>query len=145
MEEELDNLSNCITIMETNLKLMSKEMKQCKKRYKKIASEMVKLQKKNKKNGNRVRSGINRPRLVSESMCDFMKLPRGSSIARTDATVAINAYIRKMKLQDEENKRQFKIDDELQKLFKAGDREYVTYFEIPKLMNIHFIREPVDT
>ena len=137
MEEEYTNVITIIQTMETSLKKLNKEMKMIKKKYKTLSNEYNKINKQQTKKGQRPRSGIHKPCKVSNEMCAFMNLPTGSSVARTDATVAINSYIRSMKLQNAENKRQFILDTELKKLFNTESNK-VTYFEIPKLMNIHF-------
>ena len=50
--------------------------------------------KKNRNKGNRKPSGFAVPTLISTELCDFMKRPHGSEVARTEVTQYIINYIK---------------------------------------------------
>ena len=57
-------------------------------------------------------------------------------LPRTEVVKKLWAYIKKNKLQDEENKRNIHADDKLAPIFK---KKTVNMFEMTKLLNKHFI------
>ena len=77
---------------------------------------------------------------ISEELCNFMNLPNETEIARTDATKYLIDYIKSNNLQDKSNKSNIIPDDILKTLLKIEDNETLTYFNIQKKMNIHFIK-----
>lgn len=64
-------------------------------------------------------------------------------MSRTDATRAINAYIKTNDLQNPENRREIRPDATLTKLFSLGaeDKEKLTYFNLQRFIKPHFIKD----
>ena len=63
---------------------------------KNVRKQMKQLQreaKKNRNRGNRKPSGFAVPTPISDELCDFMKRPHGSQVARTEVTQYIITYI----------------------------------------------------
>jgi chromatin remodeling complex protein RSC6 len=86
-------------------------------------------------------TGFAKPAPITDELCIFMGKPLGSAVARTELTQFITTYIRNNKLQDMNMRKRIKPDEALYKLLqlKSHDEE-VTYFNIQKYLNAHFIK-----
>ena len=69
---------------------------------------------------------------------DFIGVPEGSLMARTEVTKKITTYIKDHNLQDQKDKRHILPDKKLTKLLKLGKEDVVTYFNLQKYLKIHF-------
>lgn len=96
---------------------------------------------KNKNRGNRKPSGFAVPTNVTPELCEFMGKPEGTMLARTEVTQYIIGYIRENELQNAQNKKCIAPDNKLNKLLDAKDGDEITYFNIQRYMNKHFIKE----
>jgi chromatin remodeling complex protein RSC6 len=74
-----------------------------------------------------------------------MNKQEGTQIARTDVTKALISYIKANNLQNKDNKKIILPDQKLQFLLGIKQEEQLTYFNLQKYMNKHFISEPVST
>jgi len=86
-------------------------------------------------------SGFAVPTKISDELCEFMNKPKGSSAARTEVTQYIIKYIKDNKLQWEENRKVIKPNTPLKNLLAVKKNEEVTYFNIQRFMNKHFLKE----
>ena len=88
-------------------------------------------------------SGFAKPTKVTKELCEFMNRPEGSEIARTEVTKALVIYIKSNNLQEQtpEAKNRINPDDKLINLLglKVEDINELTFFNIQKYMNKHFI------
>ena len=82
---------------------------------------------------------------ISKDLCDFMGKPGGSQVARTEVTQYIIQYIKQKDLQWAENRKIIKPDKPLKKLLGVEDNEEVTYFNLQKFMNKHFVKKSATT
>lgn len=142
LDEHVAILAELNTIEKT-VKTMQTKSKQYQKKLKKVLLHYDKLVKKKKNkhiNSDRIKSGINKESPISNELCRFLKISDGSLIARTMATTAINTYIKTNKLQQEDNKRKICLDENLANLFKLPVGQEITFFDLPKYMNHHFIK-----
>ena len=96
---------------------------------------------KNKVHGNRKPSGFAVPMKISDELCTFMKRPKGSEVARTEVTQYIIKYIKDKGLQWEVNKKVIKPDNSLEQLLALNPDDEVTYFNLQRYMNKHFIKK----
>jgi len=96
--------------------------------------------KKNKNKGNRKPSGFAVPTKISDELCLFMQKPKGSTAARTEVTQYIIKYIKDNDLQWNENRKIIKPNDDLKILLNVKEDDEVTYFNIQRFMNKHFIK-----
>ncbi len=64
----------------------------------------------------------------------------GATVARTEVTKFVCNYIRQNDLTNVENKRVIKPDIKLKSLLGVDDDTVVTYFNIQRFMNRHFIK-----
>ena len=95
---------------------------------------------KNRNKGNRRPSGFAKPSQVSPELCSFMKKEVGTEIARTEVTQYLIQYIKDNSLQFAGNKKIIVPDNTLKKLLNVKDGEEVTYFNLQRLMNRHFVK-----
>lgn len=96
--------------------------------------------KKNKNKGNRKPSGFAVPTKITDELCDFMNKPRGTEVARTEVTQYIIQYIKDNDLQWAENRKIIKPDGALESLLDVGNGDEVTYFNLQRYMNRHFVK-----
>lgn len=133
IDAELVQLKTIYESMKTKQKLLKKHLVN-------LEKKMNKAQKKTQKT--RKPCGFAKPTQVSPIMCDFMRLPHGSLVSRTDITKTLIEYIKKHALQNPEYRRQIRPDETLYKIFGEESKkdEMITYFTMQKYMNQHFIK-----
>ncbi|RKO89973.1 hypothetical protein BDK51DRAFT_36472 [Blyttiomyces helicus] len=103
-------------------------------------------------------SGFAQPALISDELCDFLNVPRGIEMARTDVTKKVIAYVKDHKLEIRGNKRNIEPDAALEHLVGTAQvrqnrmqirrqtkplttvTNALTYFNIQTHLNPHFIR-----
>tara|TARA_X000000950_G_C13720542_1_gene580033 strand:+ start:529 stop:936 length:408 start_codon:yes stop_codon:yes gene_type:complete len=102
-------------------------------------NKIIKLQKKMQKKNKRQPSGFARPLNVTNDLCNFMGKTNGTKIARTEVTQYLINYIKKNNLQNNENKKNIIPDKKLIKLLKLKKEDKLTYFNLQKYMNVHYI------
>ena len=95
--------------------------------------------KKNKNKGNRKPSGFAVPTKISKDLCKFMGKEEGAEVARTEVTQYLIKYIKKNNLQNNQNKKTINPDKKLTNLLKLKKEDELTYFNLQKFMNVHYI------
>jgi chromatin remodeling complex protein RSC6 len=83
-------------------------------------------------------SGFAKPTLISNQLCCFLGMEKGTSMARTEVTKHLTAYIKQNKLQNEVDKRTIQTDAKLQGLLNVPTGEKLTFFNLQKYMKVHF-------
>lgn len=121
-----------------NLKLLQKEVLKERKESKKKES---KIKKKNDKK--KSPSGFAKPTPISSDLSNFLGIPIGDQIARTDVTSKVIAYVKEHNLQNPEDKKQIVPDAKLNALLQAGDIK-VTFFNLQTHLKKHFLA-PIPT
>jgi chromatin remodeling complex protein RSC6 len=79
---------------------------------------------------------------VSDLMCEFMEVEKGSLVARTDITKKLNAYIKANGLENPENRQQILPNEHLWKILGDCQKDgvVITHFNIQKYINGHFLK-----
>jgi chromatin remodeling complex protein RSC6 len=134
---QLTNMKSQITGIQQNIKQLEKSVK---KNMKGLKKEVVKT----KNKGNRQPSGFAKPSKVTKELCEFMNKAEGSEIARTEVTRALVSYIKENKLENTTNSKIISPDDKLKVLLGLDDSQELTYFNIQKYMNKHFVKNSVE-
>jgi len=130
----LNNIKNQMTVLQQQIRTVEKNVK---KEYKVLHKDL----KKGKSKGNKNPSGFAKPTKVTNDLCKFMNKEEGSEIARTDVTKALISYIDDNNLKDSENKKIIIPDDKLKTLLGLEEKDVtLTYFNIQKYMNRHFLK-----
>jgi chromatin remodeling complex protein RSC6 len=73
-----------------------------------------------------------------------MNKNEGTEIARTDVTRALVAYIKENKLENQTNSKIITPDEKLKFLLGIEEEQELTYFNIQKYMNKHFVKNIVE-
>jgi chromatin remodeling complex protein RSC6 len=77
------------------------------------------------------------PQNVSAELCKFFGKPAGTLMSRAEVTSGVSAYVKKSGLQ---NKHEINPDANLKGLLSIPDGEKLTYFNIQKYLNKHYIK-----
>jgi len=134
MDKTLTRFRSEITSMQQQLRAMEKNVKRDFKSIKKSASKYNKP----KGNNSKKPSGFAIPSKISAELCEFMGKKEGSQVARTEVTQFIIGYIKENKLGESKD---IVPDDKLRELLNIKDDESLTYFNLQKYMNKHFIKD----
>lgn len=142
MYEDMENKINNkdITLMINELRKQVSQLQNKVKLLEKKFKRDIKSVSKNKIKSTRIPSGFAKPSKVSDELIDFMNKESGSMVARTEVTKYLIKYIKDKSLQKMDDKRIIKPDDKLLDLLGSGEDE-ITYFNLQKYMNKHFIKE----
>jgi upstream activation factor subunit UAF30 len=138
--EQFEGIVNGLTSIKTQINSLQQKLKQLEKSVKKQTKGLKKEVAKNKNKGNRKPSGFAKPSKVTKELCDFMKKDEGTEIARTEVTRALVSYIKENKLENESNSKIIRPDEKLKFLLGIEEGEELTYFNIQKYMNKHFVK-----
>ena len=123
-----------ITSLQNTIRQLEKDVK---KQMKGLKKEAIK----SKNKGNRSPSGFAKPSKVTKELCEFMNRSEGSEIARTEVTKALVSYIKENKLENEANRKIIMPDNKLKFLLGLEDGQELTFFNIQKYMNKHFVKD----
>lgn len=141
-EDTVDKLENIFDTLCTLKQSMSSLQTQIKFLEKGIVRELKVVQKQKRKKIVRAPSGFAKPSLISNELSSFMGLGENTMIARTDVTKFIINYIKENDLQKKEDRRYIIADSKLKKLlYITEDSPELSYFNIQKFMNHHFIKK----
>ena len=75
------------------------------------------------------------PLPIHSILAEFLGVPIGTLMSRTEVTRRINKYIRENNLRDKENHRKIIPDENLKKLFKMNDDMELTFYNIQKFIS----------
>lgn len=83
------------------------------------------------------------PTDISPALCAFMGRPSGSQESRSNVTKFITGYVKEKNLKD---KHDIKGDAALLKLLNLTKEDKLTYFNLQKYLNVHYLKKaPVET
>jgi chromatin remodeling complex protein RSC6 len=142
--EQFGTVIDSLTAFRTHINSIQQQIKQLEKNVKKEMKVLKKDINKNKNKGNRKPSGFAKPSKVTKELCDFMNKSEGTEIARTDVTRALVAYIKENKLENVNNSKIITPDQKLKFLLGIEEEQEVTYFNIQKFMNKHFVKSETE-
>lgn len=128
--EKVASLATYIKTIQSSLKTLVKEFD----KQKKIVDKVQKKKEKAKKSP----SGFAKPCKISDELCDFIGISKGTELSRTDITRHINSYVKEHNLNNPQNRREFFPDKKLNAILNVKDGEKVTYFVLQRLIAHHF-------
>ena len=147
---EVSNVDKLSTVLEKLLSFQNevKEIisivKVVQKEYNKIQKQTNKKTKKaSSSTGTRAPSGFAKPTRISDQLCEFLGVSKGSSLARTEVTRVINTYIKQHNLQDPNDKRRIIPNAALRVILGLKEGEVASYFTLQRLLKSHFLKETV--
>ena len=83
------------------------------------------------------------PTDISPALCAFMGRPAGSQESRSNVTKFITGYVKEKNLKD---KHDIKGDAALLKLLNLTKEDKLTYFNLQKYLNVHYLKKtPTET
>ena len=136
--ETITELKNKMSLLQSQLKMIEKVAKKEELIMKKKMSKQLK---EISVNNQRKPSGFATPSKVSNELCEFLNKMEGTQMARTEVTRSVVAYIKENCLQsNSEKKNIITPDDKLKSLLGISDEDKLTYFNLQKYMNKHFIK-----
>ena len=136
--EGFSDVLSTLSTFRSQITVLQNQIRSLEKTVKKNMKTLQREAKKNRNKGNRKPSGFAVPTAISNELCDFMKRPRGSKVARTEVTQYIIRYIKENDLQYQQNRKIIKPNKELRSLLASKAKDEVTYFNIQRYMNRHF-------
>jgi chromatin remodeling complex protein RSC6 len=128
--EKIASMNAQMKSIQTAVKLVVKEFE----KQKKIIDKVQKKKEKAKKSP----SGFAKPCKISDELCEFMGIAKGTEQSRTDITRHINSYVKEHNLNNPQNRREFFPDKKLKAILNVKDGEKVTYFVLQRLIAHHF-------
>ncbi len=138
---ELAEWRNTVTQMQSHVRKLQKtvqrSLKENSKRNRKRAANADKPK--------RAPSGFAKPALISDDLCSFLNVEKGTEMARTEVTKHLTQYIKDNSLQDEVNRRRILVDEKLGHLLGVTKEDEVTYFNLQKYMKVHFPKSQSQT
>jgi len=140
VSEQFSGVLGTLSSFRSQITMLQNQVRALEKTVGKQMRTFAREAKKNKNKGNRKPSGFAVPTKISDELCVFMQKPKGSSAARTEVTQYIIKYIKDHDLQWNENRKIIKPNTPLKNLLNVKKDEEVTYFNIQRFMNKHFIK-----
>ena len=135
----LSKLDEKINALVAVLKEVQNELKGVKKEYDRMRKIVDKTESKRAKARSNP-NGFAKPAKITDDLCDFLAVPRGTLISRTDVTRKINAYIKEHNLNKPENKRFILPDAKLRKILGTKAEEEISYFQLQKYISRSFVK-----
>jgi len=146
--ESFNTINNSLTLFKMQISTLQQQVKTIEKNVKKELKNNEKKTKSVIPKAKKAPSGFAKPSKVTKELCEFMNKPEGSEIARTEVTKALVNYIKSNNLQEQtpESKNRINPDDKLINLLglKVEDINELTFFNIQKHMNKHFISKKTE-
>ena len=141
IKDEFSGLLTNLSAFRQQITMLQNQVRGLEKHVNKQMKTLQKEAKKNKNKGNRKPSGFAVPTKITDQLCEFMNKEKGTKVARTEVTQYIIEYIRANNLQKADNRKFIAPDDKLASLLDVKEEDDVTYFNIQRYMNKHFVKE----
>ena len=142
LEEDLKSMTSRLnTLRETVVSLLGevkrldkrvhREIKDARKRKRRVKTEEGPDAKP------RTPSIFERPVQITEELCTFLAQPKGTLMSRSQVTKGVNQYVKDHNLK---NKHDIKPDASLKKLLLVPETEALTYFNLQRYLNRHYVK-----
>jgi chromatin remodeling complex protein RSC6 len=136
MITQLNSLREVISTLHSQLKKLDKrvhrEIKDARKRKRRARTEGADGEQKPAR-----LSIFEIPTRLSDDLCAFLGKPKGSEMSRSNVTKAVTTYIKEKGLK---NKHDIQPDAALRKLLAVPTGESLTYFNLQKYLNKHYVK-----
>lgn len=139
--ERFGDILSTLSGFRTQITMLQNQIRGLEKSVKRNMKSLQREAKKNRNKGNRKPSGFAVPTNISNELCDFMQRPHGTKVARTEVTQYIIQYIKDNNLQFAQNRKIIKPNSALRSLLAAKTKDEVTYFNLQRYMNRHFVKK----
>jgi chromatin remodeling complex protein RSC6 len=126
-----ETVSSMITEVKRLDKRVHREIKEARRRKRRVRAE-------GEEGAKRGPSIFEIPTKVTDELCRFLGKPAGTLISRSNVTKELNNYVKTHNLKV---KHDIKPDAPLRKLLQVPETEQLTYFNLQKYLNKHYIKE----
>jgi len=93
-----------------------------------------------KKEARTKNNGFNKPQVVTDALRSFLNLGADELISRSQVTRAVNAYVTEKELKKGQN---ITLDAPLQALLSPPEGTQITFLNIQKFLNQHYVKQEV--
>lgn len=135
LQTQWRDMEELIASFKLQANAMSQQFRQLEKTTQKQINQLKKET--NKSKGNKNPSGFAKPSKISKELSLFIGKEEGIDVARTEVTKFIISYIKDNKLASSKD---INPDKRLHELLGTCGDDKITYFNIQKFMNKHFIK-----
>jgi chromatin remodeling complex protein RSC6 len=142
--EQFGDILSGLNVVKNHVNTLQQQIKNAEKAMRKQIKVLERDALKGKNKGNRKPSGFAKPCKVTNELCAFMKQTEGAEIARTEVTKALITYVKENKLENETNSQIINPDANLKQLLGLEQDNVLTYFNIQKYMNKHFVKSSIN-
>ena len=142
LEEDLKVLTNSLTVLrETTTSLLGQVKRLDRRVHREIKDARKRKRRAKVEEGGevkpRVPSIFERPVQITDELCKFLTKPAGTLMSRSEVTKAVNVYVKEKNLKE---KHAIKPDAALKKLLAVPDNVELTYFNLQKYLNHHYVK-----
>ena len=127
-----DNMTELLGVVKRLEKRVHRDLKEARKRRRRVKPEEGAEGAKP-----RAPSIFERPVKVTDELCTFLGQPNGTLMSRSQVTKAVNVYVNEHKLKD---KHSIKPDAPLKKLLQLPEGQELTYFNLQRFLNRHYVK-----
>lgn len=136
-ENPLETVFTKLAAAAALVKELQTAMKVLQKSYDRM-SKVVQKQEKKKANARSTPSGFAKPTKISDELCAFLNVPKGTEMSRTEVTRALNLHVKTHNLYDQSNKRIILPDAKMSKILNLAPGEQLSFFTLQKAIKHHF-------
>jgi chromatin remodeling complex protein RSC6 len=129
----LETIHSEITALRADVKALTKLVRKVKNTQEDPDGEKAKKRAEN--------NGFNRKQEITPKLREFLGLPEGELISRSEVTKFINKYITDAGLKHPDNGRQLILDDKLKELLQPPAEVTVTYLNLQKYLSPHYVKK----
>jgi chromatin remodeling complex protein RSC6 len=137
VENPLDTVFAKLTAATALFKEIQATLKVLQKSYDRM-KKVVEKQEKKKANARTTPSGFAKPTKISDELCAFLGVPKGTEMSRTDVTRKINLYVKEHNLYDPKNRRIINPDASMKKILTLKAGEDLSFFTLQRAIKGHF-------
>lgn len=136
----LDDLASKFSSLATLLKETQAALKVLSKDYERMKKVISKTERK-RANARTNPNGFAKPAKITDALCNFLGVPIGTELSRTDVTRKINSYIKEHNLNKPENKRIILPDDKLRAILGVKPNDEVSFFSLQRFLSPLFVKK----
>jgi len=142
LDEDLKAVTGNLNTLKETVSAMLNQVKKLEKRVHREIKDARKRKRRSKVEEGpdakpRALSIFERPTQVTDELCKFLGKPNGTLMSRSEVTKGVNNYVKEHNLK---NKHDIKPDAPLKKLLAIGDGELLTYFNLQRYLNRHYVK-----
>lgn len=142
LDDDLKAVSGNLNTLKETVSAMLSQVKKLEKRVHRELKDARKRKRRSKVEEGpdakpRAPSIFERPTQVTDELCKFLGKANGTLMSRSEVTKAVNNYVKEKNLK---NKHDIKPDAALKKLLAIGEGEPLTYFNLQRYLNRHYLK-----